>query len=207
MDGKAANNPNANIVPLKKDGAAPAIGTSLQVQIGDGRVFVLQTHFAQEATVAQQNKLLDRMFLAADRVKARYDLEAIEDKLAQLDRLLKRYREDKAKADAEAQGKKNHWEKKIADCLAEQAKIRNEDAANHESTGRRGAYQISQRALGKVNAFANDINRARAEIEKIENERKQHESQMAQTFERCEEDRAGLLKQKTDKGRLLNAAE
>jgi len=55
-----------------------ALGITCQLTIGDRRSIVVQTHTKQSAEPAELNALLDKVWLALDRVNARYRLKELQ---------------------------------------------------------------------------------------------------------------------------------
>lgn len=65
-------------------GVAVAVGISLQVDLGEGRSVVLQTHYAGDLGLAERAALQDRLYDDADRLKARARITAIDKDIASL---------------------------------------------------------------------------------------------------------------------------
>lgn len=55
-----------------------AMGITCQVQIGDRRSIIFQTHVAQSSKPAEINTLLDKVWTAMDRIAARYRLKELQ---------------------------------------------------------------------------------------------------------------------------------
>lgn len=55
-----------------------ALGVTCQLQIGDRRSIVVQTHTTQNAEPAELNALFDKIWTALDRVNARYRLKELQ---------------------------------------------------------------------------------------------------------------------------------
>lgn len=63
---------------------APALGMSLQVDLGAGRVCTLQTFLANDCTSTDLNRMLDKMTAAGARQRASYKIEELERDLEKL---------------------------------------------------------------------------------------------------------------------------
>ncbi len=64
--------------------SAPAVGISLNVVLGGGRTLVIQTHFDQDNFKEHGSASLDVFLHAADRQKAKYEIEEIENELRRM---------------------------------------------------------------------------------------------------------------------------
>lgn len=62
-------------------GQEPAIGISLNVQIGNGRSLVFQTHVSQGVEDEGLNGLCDKLVRSADRLTKHYEVEALDSEL------------------------------------------------------------------------------------------------------------------------------
>lgn len=65
---------------------APALGMSLQVDLGMGRVATLQTFVPSDCSMRQLNETLDKMTRAGDRQRAHYRLEELHRELSEEER-------------------------------------------------------------------------------------------------------------------------
>src|SRR5262249_22697450 len=84
--------------------AAPALGFSLQFDLGGNRTLVLQTHVDADAPPTVLNSMLDHISSAADRMRTKYDLKVMRKELAHQRKTLKSLDEDLERIDARAKG-------------------------------------------------------------------------------------------------------
>lgn len=66
--------------------ATPALGFSMQVDLGAGRVATLQTFLPNDCSKLDLNKMLDKMTAAGDRQRAHYQIEGLERDVAELEK-------------------------------------------------------------------------------------------------------------------------
>lgn len=81
--------------------AAPAIGFSIQHQIDQERTCVFQGFVPMEASDAEVNSALDKIFRASNRQRAALRLPSVTKDLARLEKARKRFEEDIVRLDAE----------------------------------------------------------------------------------------------------------
>ena len=80
---------------------SPAIGFSVQCQVGQERQIVFQSFVPFDASQAELNSALDKVVLAAERQEARVRLPQARKRLEQMDKAHKRAKEDMFRLDAE----------------------------------------------------------------------------------------------------------
>ena len=131
----------ARLRPEEASEPAPALGMSIQVDLGAGRIATLQTHIASDCTLMSLNALLDKMTAAGDRQRAHYKLE-------ELHRDLLKQEKDKSQFQIDADAHKaafnvaqeqraakiRHQEKILGDYISAKAEQRGE--------GRRSAVTL-----------------------------------------------------------------
>ena len=121
---------------------APALGFSLQVDLGAGRVCTLQTHVASDCSLRDLNMMLDKMTAAGDRQRAHYKIEELERDLKQTEKEQAQHQEDLDRVDREheaAQAKRQAAAEAAVKTLGEFEKV---VAAQHEERGGRGPVAL-----------------------------------------------------------------
>lgn len=93
----------------EKDKAAPAIGVSYQVQLGQSRQLVFQTHVPFESKLAGLNAVTDLLRLAADRQEEFAMFTVLEKKGEAAERELKQTQTALAMHDSQVARKQEEW--------------------------------------------------------------------------------------------------
>lgn len=155
-----------NVARLRPDGLpepAPALGMSIQVDLGAGRVCTLQSHVASDCSIAELNDLLDKMTQAGDRQRAHYKLE-------ELHRDLAKQEKDKVQCEVDYdQHKKVFSEqqaKRVVD-LERQAKTVDdyEKAKRAErGAGRRGPVELKGQDAANVKRLSESVTALKDQI-------------------------------------------
>jgi hypothetical protein len=151
---------------------APALGFSLQVDLGAGRVCTLQTHLPGDCHFIELNLMLDKMTAAGDRQRAHYKLEELERDLAKLEKEQSQHQEDLERVDRDFDEQKQKRIEAIA--KAEKALADFEIAAGIAATerGRRNPNLTSQdranarKTKGGIDQLKGEITAAQAERDK-----------------------------------------
>lgn len=145
---------------------APALGFSMQVDLGAGRVATLQTFLPNDCPLGELNEMLDKMTRAGDRQRAHYKIEELERDLEQSVRQHQQHQEDLDRIDAA-------YEKRQAERKAEAEKATkildnfNEAARNnHLETGRRGEFKLTGGDKSRYEALSSSVAAVLAEMEK-----------------------------------------
>lgn len=85
----------------QEEKAAPAIGASITMNLGGDRQIVLQTFYDRDAPIDETNAMLDRLFIVADRQKARYELYDLRDELTKHEKTLAQFEEDLSRVETD----------------------------------------------------------------------------------------------------------
>lgn len=118
----------------------PAIGLSIQHQVGEDRSIVFQGFVPADCTSAEMNDLLDKSFKASERQKARVEMPKLRKRLVHLEKVHKRVAEDMFRLDAEAAE---------ADARAQQSAL---------ASGRRNPTKSAQQASHEQKNRADRLN-------------------------------------------------
>lgn len=151
--------------------AAPALGFSIQVDLGAGRNAVLQTHLPNDASLDDINAMLDKMSSAADRQKARYDIDALTRTLEADEKMLAQAREDEERCRRDWEAQQALREKDLKRAQEDYDTSFNEAYERHRGSGRRGEFTASAQIRSKGSALA----RAKEDFEK---EKIKHEAEV-----------------------------
>ena len=84
-------------MPAVKTQAPNALGMSVQYLVSEGRQIVFQTHLDLDSSKDEVDALLDSCFAAADRQKAKYDVDYWEDEIRKQTILLENAKADIAR--------------------------------------------------------------------------------------------------------------
>lgn len=152
-------NTEATVRKLREDTEpkpAPAIGMSLQFDLGGNRTLVLQTHVDGDAPALVINSALDLIAQAADRQRLRYDLKVMRKELKLHQKTLKAGEEDFARIEAKAKAAYDAQLKALAMAIVE-GDARGENA--WKARGKQGAYKRegawAQQAANKISELEN----------------------------------------------------
>ncbi len=155
-------------LPLDK---APALGMSIQVDLGSGRIATLQTFVDSTCSIFELNAMLDKMTGAGDRQRAHYKIEELERDLKQEQKLLAQHADDLARIDKDydaAQAKRfDAIEKmqKTVDTFMATARD------NHVASNRRTEWALKGTEKSHVTAVNSGIKKLQDEIATATNER------------------------------------
>lgn len=167
--------------------AVPALGMSIQVDLGAGRVCTLQTFVSSDCKQVELNQMLDKLTSAGARQRAAYKIEELERDIEKLQKEHDQQVEDVAKLDedhAAAQAKRTQ---DGADGLkaADDFEVKAKDA--WESGGRRGPFKLSQQNETYVKRVREGVDKVKAEIAAAEEEHKRVRGEIQKTMTRREE--------------------
>jgi hypothetical protein len=142
----------------------PAIGYSVLANLGDEKQITFQHFVAADDSDATVNACLDRIVGLIDRQKARIQLPTLRDELAEHERTLAQFVEDKARLDIEFNAAQARRDIQIVTLNKTVDTITNDAAEQHAATGRQAAYKPT--GVVKTN-----IERQKAGIAAIEQEK------------------------------------
>lgn len=127
--------------------AAPAIGVSLQIDLGNGSVMILQTHQDQEVGALARATLHDQLFMDGERIKARVKIQVLDKQIEDIEKkvLIDKPQFERAEA---------HFSAEVAKITAEADAASNAAAEKFYASGRRGDYKPSGAEDTKQKAFA-----------------------------------------------------
>jgi chromosome segregation ATPase len=151
-------------VTVKPDETAPALGMSLQFDLGAGRVCTMQTFLPRDCAAVELNRTLDKMTAAGDRQRAHYKIEELERDLAQLEKDHAQHAEDLARLDAdyaEAQERRAQQAEKAAQALGNFESVRASDA---QERGRRAPGALKGAVLSEFKRTQEGIERLKGEM-------------------------------------------
>ena len=165
---EVAHLPRRDEVPLIQ---APALGFSLQVDLGAGRVCTLQTHVASDCSLRDLNMMLDKMTAAGDRQRAHYKIEELERDLKQTEKEQAQHQEDLDRVDREheaAQAKRQAAAEAAVKTLGEFEKV---VAAQHEERGGRGPVALKGHNKANYDRVASSVTKLKTEMANAQSER------------------------------------
>lgn len=148
--------------PRKVD--VPAIGFSLQVDLGAGRVGVFQTAMPNDCSLPELNRMLDKMNRAGDRQRAHYKIEEEERSIELLKKEQAQHQEDldavdkRFFADMETLRQSADRAQKTIDNFMATAR----DA--HVESGRRGEFELKGAQKSQYNTTATGVAKAKEEM-------------------------------------------
>lgn len=158
------------------DNTIPAIGYSIIANLGGEKQITLQHFVDQDEPVDKINARLDMIVGLIDRQKARTDLPVQREELADHERTLAQFREDKARLDADHAAAQARRDLQMATLSRKIALLTNEGAEQHVASGRQAAYK----PVGQVKV---NIDRQRAGIAAIEAEKETAEAECKQAHQ------------------------
>lgn len=164
--------------------ATAALGFSMQVDLGAGRVCTLQTHLANDCTVEQLNHMLDKMTSAGDRQRAHYKIEELEREIEQHEREQAQHQEDLDRLDREYEARQ---EQRHAEIEKAQKALDNLNAAAreaHVATGKRSDFTLRGTDKSRHDAVASGVQALVLEMAKDEAEHDVAHANSTKTFDR-----------------------
>ena len=185
----------------------PALGMSLQVDLGAGRVCTLQTFVSSDCSVVELNQMLDKMTAAGARQRSSYKIEELERDLEKLQREHDQQVEDLAKVDEDFEAAQAKRQEEGAQAIAALEKFRAGALAATTASGRREAKMNKQdesyakrvedgieKIKAAIKAAADEHARVRGEIEKTMIRRQEVIEKTRAEIARCKEIVAAGLK-------------
>lgn len=172
-----------NVTPIKAPAEVSAIGISVITNMPGDRQITAQCHIASDASTAEVNALMDRMWSVIDRQKARYEMEGKEADLDVVRKTLQRMEQDFAMAESVYQREQAELRTKSATALeaGEEAAKRAYD--EHVNSGRHGRFKLQ-------GARASEVARARQVADAYEEQRKKAEAERSKYIDNIETSRA-----------------
>ena len=164
----AANTVERLYLDPKQD--APALGFSIQVDLGAGRTAVMQTHLANDCSLPELNKMFDKMNAAGDRQRAHYK---IEEEVRQVELLEKEQRQHKEDLDRIDKDYEEAQEKRQVEAEKAQGVLDTfMDAAReaHATSGRRGEFALRGAEKSQFNGVAANVAKLKEELAKAKAE-------------------------------------
>ncbi len=166
---------------------APALGMSLQVDLGAGRVCTLQTFVDSTVPVGELDAMLDKMTSAGDRQRAHYKIEELERDLDKTEREQAQHKDDLATID---QRHAENREKLRAEAQALQGSVDTFMATardTHVARGGRTEFQLKGGDKSNVTKIENAVGKLKDEMAKAEAEHAVAHANSDITFKRREE--------------------
>lgn len=154
----------------------PAIGYSILANLGGEKQITFQHFVSEDEDDAEVNAKLDRIIGLIDRQKARVDLPILREELADHERTLAQFMEDKQRLDVDHVAAQARRDLQIATLTKTIEGIHNEAAEQHMGTGRQAPYK----PVGQVKV---NIDRQRAGIAAIEAEKEVAEAECKQAHQ------------------------
>ena len=162
---------NSKVSDFPASKAAAAIGASLQLDVGNGGVMVLQTHVPQDIPVTQLNQLLDNLMAAGARQKAKAEVAQMEKNievqqkaLDDLDFQLKEAEETHLRQLAIVN-------ERMATYVQDRAKVEAQGAEEHARAGKRGGYEPTGARRARIAAIHGQLAKEREALQALEAEK------------------------------------
>lgn len=170
----------------------PSLGFSMQVDLGAGRVCVLQTHLPNDCSAAELDGMLDKMTQAGDRQRAHYKIEELERDLAKLSQEQAQHKEDLARIESDYQAK---VEERNAQMLVAQKSVddfMDQAREAHGERGGRSAFALRGPDASRVNNVKTGITQLQADNDRALAERDVALRNSQATFDRRDKMMADL---------------
>ena len=166
----------------------PVIAVTVTCNLGGERQMQLAAHFERDASPEEQNSILDKVMRVADRQKARYDLEKLEENFNIVGLNTRNMLAGLPVAD-------NVQKMQVAKLKVElQAKIEARDDVNKEGydawqkSGKRGTYKAGGHLANRLATMNADIQKVRDAIEAAPNDAGQEREKLVNSILRYQED-------------------
>ena len=147
-----------------------ALGFSLQVDLGAGRVGTYQTFLPRDCALSELNAVLDKMSRASDRQRAWYRIEELERTLATEKKLHAQHTLDRAEIRHRFDTEQETREKIVKDKLRKMHELEAAYRADHEVSGRRSTWKPGATQAQRLQAQQADIEQLQDEMQKAWNE-------------------------------------
>lgn len=167
---------------------AAALGVSLQVSVGEGRVAVLQTHIPGDCSVVELNEMLDKLAVAGERQRARGKIEEYEEEIEKLETTLVRYRVDLTDVDSNFAKTKIAIEAKMNEYTVQKDNALSAARDAHSSSERRGAFKPQGSTASAIRAAEQAIDNLQADLVKQAQERAVAHENLSKNVKRFEEE-------------------
>ena len=168
-----------------KPAPAPAIGVSLQTDLGGGGVFMLQTHYDAETSPADRSRIHDMIYDDSERMRARVRIGNIGKEISGIKLQMSLNSPQVERAEADYQRKKQERIEKSE--MSAQA-----DARRHSEANRRGPYKMSASEAQHQKGLAVEQDREDAERKQLLDGIAATEMQLNQAIERLTAEAASL---------------
>lgn len=165
----------------------PVVAVTITCNLGGERQMQLAAHFNRDASEEEQNAILDRVMRTADRQKARYDLEKLEENFNLCG--LNTRNVITAMGAAESELKTRVARLKIELVAKEEArKDVHDEAYQAHAKDRSGPFVPKGHILQRLNAMDLEIANARAAVEAAPKDAEQERAKLIASIQRNQED-------------------
>jgi chromosome segregation ATPase len=144
----------------------PALGFSVQVDLGAGRAAVFQSAVAGDCDIAELNTVLDKINRAGDRQRAHYKIEEELHKLEQIEQEQRQHTEDLQEVDQRYAEEQKQLRADVLKAEKARGNFYTAHQADHEARGRRGAYEPKGIERTQVNSLTKGIEQLEEDIAK-----------------------------------------
>lgn len=172
---------------VAKTDETPALGFSMQVDLGAGRVCTLQSFLPNDCSVSELNSMLDKMTAAGDRQRAHYKVEELDREIEQLEREQGQHKEDLERLDADYVARQAKREEEVD--KAQKALDDVEAAARdaHVASNKRGDFALRGTDKSRYDAVKSGVQAIAVEMAKDQAEFDAAHANSTKTFERRNE--------------------
>lgn len=173
----------------------PAIDLSIIQNLPGDRQIQVKTCFLQSTPQKDVDRVMDSLFRAGDRQKAKYDLASLHDTLEDHQKNLARAIEDEARLGVEHEAAKSLRQTEIATLQTSKEQAYQDGVAAHRSSGRQAPYKPTGARKNELDAFDKQAGAMRAAQEKADNERVVAKGQLDISIARFHEEIARIKAQ------------
>ena len=146
---------------------APALGFSIQQDLGGGQNIVLQTHLTNDVGPADLNAMLDKMSAAATRLKARHQLGGLVMEFEKERENFERMRADEARLRTDKEHEIAREEALLRSLVTDRDDVLTEGRDAHVASGRGNDYKPQGNRKSRINAADAAIAKQEARVKQL----------------------------------------
>lgn len=173
---------------MPKPSPAPAIGYSMVLQLGNERQMTVQCFVSEDESDDTINRKIDKVFRAANRQKAIYDLSSLEEKFEETGRHLRNFLNALPLAKQDADRRKAVLAVELQGKRDARAEVYQEAYGQHVSSGRRGDFRPTGHTASRLAAMDAEIKKAEEAIAALPNDLEQHRQTTANNIWKYQDD-------------------
>ena len=166
----------------------PVIAVTVTCNLGGERQMNLAAHFERDADPAEQNRILDQVMKIADRQKARYDLEKMEENFNVVGMNTRNFLLAMSGAEMEVKTRIERMKHELEAKRDAKKEVHDEAYAEWQASGKRGEFKPRGVDLQRINLADAEINKLVAAIEAAPKDAAQERAKSVDTIQRHQED-------------------